>query len=163
MIDTHQPRLNRELHTLLRTQRVAALGSLNAQGSPFVSMTPVAIDAERGQLIIHLSLLAPHTRNLLGNPAASLMVMQAEVATEPVHALPRVTFEGQALRLAPETEAAQRARHIYLQRFAQAAPMTELGDFSFFALSPSAARHVAGFGAARPLDAAQVADLLRGL
>lgn len=163
MIDVHQPRLNRELLALLRTQRVAALGSLSATATPFVSMTPLAIDAERAQLIIHVSLLAPHTRNLLGHPAVSLMVMQAEVAQQPVHALPRVTFEGQAQRLLAQTEAAQRARRIYLQRFAEAEPMTALADFSFFAITPSAARHVAGFGAARPLVASEIADLLRGV
>jgi hypothetical protein len=38
--------------------------------------------------------------------------------------------------------------------------MTALGDFRFVRLLPSGARQVAGFGAARSLDATEVAQAL---
>ncbi len=159
----HEPRLTRALRDLLASQRVASLGTLNAEGQPFVSMVPFAIDAVAACLVIHVSLLAPHTRNLLTDPVVSLMVMQAEVAGEPVHALPRVSFDGLAARLQPDSPAWQNARSAYLSRFPEAQPMTELGDFSFVAISITSARQVAGFGAARPLDAQEIADVLRPL
>jgi Pyridoxamine 5'-phosphate oxidase len=94
--NTSLPRLTLALHALLCTQRVAALGTSNPDGTPFVSMVPFAIDASARTLVIHVSSLAPHTRNLQSTPAVSILVMEPEVPGAPVHALPRVTLEGQA-------------------------------------------------------------------
>ena len=159
----HEPRLTRALRNMLNTQRVASLGTLNAEGGPFVSMVPFAIEPTAACLVIHVSLLAPHTRNLLSNPAVSVMVMQPEVAGEPVHALPRVSMDGMAARLQPDSPSWLAARHVYLARFPDAEPMTHLGDFSFVAIYPTAARQVAGFGTARPLEAEELTSVLRPL
>ncbi len=160
---THEPRLTRALRDMLNTQRVASLGTLHAEGGPFVSMVPFAIEPTAACLVIHVSLLAPHTRNLLSNPAVSVMVMQPEVAGEPVHALPRVSMDGTAARLQPESPSWLAARNVYLARFPDAEPMTRLGDFSFVAIYPTAARQVAGFGTARPLETEDLASVLRPL
>lgn len=157
----HETRLNRALRELLTTQRVAALGTLNGQGKPFVSMVPFAIEPDSGTLIIHVSLLAPHTRHLMVNPAVSLMVMQAEVPGEPVHALPRLSLDGSAARLMPDSAAWQTAKSAYLARFPDAEMMTRLGDFSFFAITALDARHVAGFGAARSVTPENLTSVLK--
>lgn len=157
----HEPRLTHALRALLTTQRVAALGTLTLEGQPFVSMVPFALDPSAPCLVIHVSALAPHTRNLQMHAAVSVMVMQAEQAGAPVHALPRVTLQGEATRLTPDSAEWMSARAAYLDRFPEAEPMTALGDFSFFAIALLAAHQVAGFGAARRLDAAALADLLR--
>jgi len=60
----------------------------------------------------------------------------------------------------PGSAAWESARTAYLQRFADAAFMTELGDFRFMLLQPLGARHVAGFGAARDVDAQELKQLL---
>ena len=159
----HEPRLTRALRDLLNTQRVASLGTLNAEGGPFVSMVPFAIEPEAGCLVIHVSLLAPHTRNLLTNPAVSVMVMQSEAAGEPVHALPRVSMDGTAARLQPQSPSWQAARSVYLARFPDAEPMTHMSDFNFVVIHLTAARQVAGFGTARPLEAEDLASVLRPL
>jgi len=158
----HEPRLNRALRELLKRQRIASLGTINAAGQPFVSMVPFAIEPSVAVLVIHVSLLAPHTHHLLSNPAVSVMVMQPEVVGEPVHALPRVSMECTAGRLPPGSPSWLAARQAYLARFPEAEPMTHLADFSFFALQPTAARQVAGFGSARPLEAEDLAEVLRG-
>jgi len=100
---SHEPRLSQALRTLFATQRVAALGTLGEDGRPFVSMVPFAVEPVSGQVVIHVSGLAAHTGNLQRHPQVSLLVMQAEVAGEPVHALPRVTLEGVATVLAFES------------------------------------------------------------
>lgn len=156
-----EPRLDRALRGLLKAQRIASLGTLSAEGKPFVSMVPFAIEPGAACLIIHVSLLAPHTRNLLTDSAVSVMVMQPEVAGEPVHALPRVSMDGTAARLQPDSPSWLAARQAYLARFPEAEPMTRLGDFSFVAIHPTAARQVAGFGSARPLEADEIAGMLR--
>jgi len=157
---THEPRLTLALRSLLQTQRVAALGTLGADGLPFVSMVPFAVEPVSAALVIHVSALAAHTRNLQGTPQVSLLVMQSEVADEPVHALPRVTLEGRAMVLRRDSADWAQARDAYLARFPEAEPMTELGDFMFVAIAVSGARQVAGFGAARSLDADAVAQVL---
>lgn len=157
----HESRLNQALRALFHSQRVAALGTLDADGKPFVSMVPFAVDTQAATLVIHVSLLAPHTRNLLSNPAVSVMVMQPEVPGEPVHALPRVSLEGLARRPLPDSPEGQSARQAYLTRFPEAEPMTHLGDFSFVQVTLGSARHVAGFGTARPVDVDDLASVLR--
>lgn len=159
----HEPRLNRELRALLASQRVASLGTLNSAGKPFVSMVPFAIEPHSGTLVIHVSQLATHTPNLLADPVVSVMVMQAEVAGAPVQALPRVSFDGVATRLEPNSAAWQAARSAYLTRFPEAEPITELGDFSFVAISLTQARQVAGFGAARSLAPEDLVSVLKPL
>ena len=158
--DDHLPRLTLALHALLNKQRVAALGTCNEDGTPFVSMVPFAIDSAARAVVIHVSGLAPHTRNLQAMPQVSLLVMESEVPAASVHALPRVTLEGSA-RVVPQGDPAWTSvRSAYLERFPEAEPMTQLGDFMFIAITLSGARQVAGFGAARSVDATTLAKLL---
>lgn len=157
----HEPRLSQALRRLLQSQRVAALGTLADDGTPLVSMVPFAIEPTTGSLVLHVSGLAAHTGNLLARPAVSLLVMQAEVGGEPVHALPRVTLQGQARALDAGGPRHTAAREAYLSRFPEAEPMTALGDFRFVDIEVQAARQVAGFGAARSLDAQALAAVLQ--
>jgi heme iron utilization protein len=160
----HEPRLTRALRELLTSRRVAALGTLDAeqQAQPFVSMVPFALLPTEACLVLHVSGLAAHTRNLLMHPQVSLMVMAAEVDGETVHALPRVTLD--ALAEVPERDSPAwvAARTAYLARFPEAEPMTALGDFMFVLLRPLGARQVAGFGAARRVNASELAEVLGG-
>src|ERR1035437_3877690 len=82
---SHEPKLTRELRALLKAQRVAALGTIDEAGAPFVSMVPFAIEPQIHCLVIHVSGLAAHTRNLQARDRVSLMVMRSEVAGESVH------------------------------------------------------------------------------
>ena len=158
----HMTRLTLALQALLRAQRVAALGSLNTDGSPLVSMVPYAIDPVTASLVIHVSSLAAHTGNMQRTPDISLMVMQAEPSGAPVHALERVTFQGQASAPEPDSPAWTSARAAYVARFPEAQDMLQLGDFRFVAIVPAHARHVAGFGAARSVDRQELQLLLTG-
>jgi heme iron utilization protein len=152
----HESRLTRELRALLHAHRVATLGTISDEGFPFVSMVPFALVAAYGCVVIHVSGLAAHTRYLTERPKVSLMVMQPEVAGEPVHALPRITMEGVARVLAPDAMELEACRGAYLRRFPEAEHMTQLGDFRFVAVQIKSGRHVAGFAAARSIDEAEL-------
>jgi heme iron utilization protein len=158
---SHEPRLSTALRVLLQTQRVAALGTIDAEGCPFVSMVPFAIEPDQGRLVLHVSGLALHSQNMQDRPSISLMVMQAEQTGEPVHALARVTLQGQARILSSADASWEAARTAYLARFPEAEPMTTLGDFRFVEIKPELARQVAGFGAARSVDAETLHQLLQ--
>jgi putative heme iron utilization protein len=159
---THEPRLMRELRDLIAGRRVAALGTLDASdpAQTFVSMVPYAVWPGGPALVVHVSALAAHTRNLQAQPRASLLVMAVEHAGEPVHALPRVTLDVNAETPLHDSADWQAARQAYLTRFPEAEPMTELGDFRFVLLRPTGARQVAGFGAARSVDGDELARVL---
>lgn len=148
--------LTRALRELLLSRRTAALGTRDADGEVFVSMVPFAIDPDAQELVLHVSGLAAHTGNLLRHPRVSLLVTAAEPDGEPVHALPRVTLDALASEAEPGSDAATRAKTVYLQRFPDAEMMTTLGDFRFVRLQVTGARQVAGFGAARSLPADEV-------
>ena len=76
---------------------------MSADGTPFVSLVPYAVDAQQRCLVIHVSGLAAHTGNLQREPRVSLLVSQAAPAEGPVHALPRVTLEASAETLSPDS------------------------------------------------------------
>lgn len=160
---THLSRLDLALQALLHTQRVAALGSVDAEGMPQVSMVPYALAhrPEVSVIVLHVSGLAAHTHHLQAHPHACLMVMQAEVAGEAVHALPRVSVNVYAQHLTPTHPHYATCRAAYLSRFPEAQDMTTLPDFRFLMLTIEQARHIAGFGAARTLHAEEVQRILR--
>lgn len=149
---SHESRLSKELRALLNAQRVGALGTLSNDGNPVVSMVPFAIEQHLRCLVIHVSALAAHTRNLQERPPVSLLVMQSEMAGQPVHALPRVTLQGRATAIECESPQWGAFRDAYIARFPEAEPMTRFGDFMFVALDVTSARQVAGFGVARSME-----------
>jgi hypothetical protein len=157
---TSEHGLTRALRELLSRRRTAALGTVDVEGAPFVSLVPFAIDPVSASLVIHISALAAHSQNLQAKPHASLMVAECEVADEPVHALARVSISVLATWAEPESALSLQCRAAYLARFPEAEPMTTLDDFRFVRLSPQGARQVAGFGAARSLNANELAQAL---
>ncbi|MBS0391156.1 MAG: pyridoxamine 5'-phosphate oxidase family protein [Proteobacteria bacterium] len=164
----HESRLDQSLRQLLQGRRTAALATLQApaDGSapqpaiaiPMASLVPYAVDSAGGALVIHVSALAAHTRNMRQAPLVSLLIAAPEQEQQPVHALERVSILGLATPLAPPDLDA--SRRVYLARFPEAEPMTALDDFCFVRITPLAARHVAGFGAARDLTAEELKAML---
>jgi putative heme iron utilization protein len=156
----HESRLARELRQLLSSRRVAALGTTDADGNPFVSMVPFAACPGRGRVAIHVSGMAAHTGHMLERPAVSLLVATGEVPNEPVHALQRVTMQG--LASTPESGSPdwEECRRAYLDRFPEAESMTALSDFRFVAIDVDHGRHVEGFGTARDVTGEELERVL---
>ncbi len=143
-----------EAHThaaqMIRNFRWGALATSGDQG-PMASMVSYATTSDL-DLLMFLSGLARHTRNLYDNPTASLVVSdpdQADVADP--QTLPRVSVQGAVVvipRDDPEFAAAWRT---YVGRFPAAAPRLGLGDFNLYRLTPNEARYIGGFGGARTI------------
>lgn len=153
-----------ELRTLVRSQPVAALGTLHATRDgvePFVSMVPVAwLTAPTPQAVIHVSTLAPHTRDLQQDPRVSLMLTAALGPDDNPQALARLSLQARARSLQPGEAEWTQAKAVYLARFARAEQTFALGDFLLFALQPVSARFVAGFGRAHGLSVNQLTTWL---
>ncbi|BDI04498.1 pyridoxamine 5'-phosphate oxidase family protein [Sphaerotilus microaerophilus] len=161
----HLSRLDEQLVRLLRERPVAALACLDDDGAPALSMVPFAVDAAQqgaaGALILHVSGLAAHTRQMARDARVSLLVVDRDGSAEMPQALQRAAIQATAAFVEPGSPAHAHCEALYLARHPQAALMTQLPDFRFVRLRPSVLRHVAGFGAARSVDGELLANVLR--
>jgi hypothetical protein len=148
-----------QLAALVHGRTAAALGTLHA-GAPFVSMVPYAVLPGGEAIVIHVSRLAGHTKDMLADARVSLLVMQPEGAGVAAQALARLSVQGEASEMEKGSDAERDCRAAYLARFPEAAPLTDFGDFSFFAIRPAQARFVAGFAQAMSLTGESLARIL---
>jgi len=139
-----EPTLAERARTWLHVGRVGTLSTALAthDGLPFGSLAPYGLDADGNPLLL-LSRLAVHSRNLLADARASLLVAEQRDGTDPL-ALGRVTLTGRVAPLA-EGEIAN-ARDGYLARHPSAQAWVDFADFAFHRLTVEAAYVVAGFG-----------------
>ena len=111
-------------------------------GWPFGSIMPYALDG-LGRPILLISTMAMHTKNLLADPRASLLVAQPEVAGDPLGAA-RVTLMGQIARV-PKDDI-DSVRQAYLARHDNAGYWVDFGDFGFYRMDVLEVYYVGGFG-----------------
>ncbi len=146
------------LVALLHGQRWACLGTLD-KGLPFVSWAAFALD--KSGLLLHLSRLAKHTRNIIVDSTVSISISEPDNGDSDPQQLARITLEGKALKLERESEEYRYGRNTYLARLPDAAMMFDFEDFSLFHFVPHSARYVEGFGSAHRLNAKQLNELIQ--
>ena len=147
------------LRDLLRTQQVAALGTLH-QGQPYVSMVPFALLPGGTEFIIHVSQLAAHTKDMLASPQVSLLVIAPPTSEVMAQELARITIQGEAVQVVGGTPEHAAAKAAYLSRFPQSELMFGFSDFSLFAIVPSSIRFVGGFAQATTISPDTLAEVL---
>lgn len=153
----YESRLDQELQTILLGQRIAALGTLQSDGKPYVSMVPYAIDPATGRVVLQVATLAPHAEHMRYDPRVSLLVMATEQSDLPPGTQARLTLEGRAEFLQHGSADWQVCRAAFIARYPDSGPLNAMLEFDFVALRLSVARQVSGFGATRsvPGDALQ--------
>ena len=154
-----KPEHARTLRDLLFTQQVAALGTLH-EGEPYVSMVPFALLPGGASLIIHVSQLAAHTKDMLAHPQVSLLVIAPPTPEVTAQELARITLLGEAVQVASGTPEHAAAKAAYLSRFPNSAQMFGFSDFSLFAIVPNSIRFVGGFAQATTLSPETLASVL---
>jgi putative heme iron utilization protein len=150
------------LRALVQGRRQAALATLDA-GAPFVSMVLYALESRAGAApapLIHVSRLSPHTRQLLADPRASLLIALPDVGEGDPQALARVTIQCLATPLRPDEPGYGEARGAYLARLPEQEYLFGFPDFVLVRLEPLAARYIGGFAKAFALSAQQLAEYL---
>ncbi len=148
------------LTDLVKRRAVAALGTLDG-GDPFVSLVPFGVTTDGTALIVHVSGLAGHTRNMQQHPRVSLLIADEEGPGKMPQGLARVTIQGTARQLEAADPGFEEARTSYLQRFPDAAPLFQFPDFRLFLIEVTGARLVGGFAQARNVSAAEFTQLVR--
>ena len=134
--------------TLLQQQRWAALATFNDDGSPEASMVAYAMGHHAGEIYLHLSELAPHTRNLMQSPRLALAISEPDTGEGDPQRLARATLYGRAEPLEPGDTDYATARSCYLSRLPTAQRLFDFGDFHLFRLHVDTLRFVGGFGQA---------------
>jgi hypothetical protein len=124
---------------LLREGRSGALATImTGSGDPYCSLVNVATAADGAPLLL-LSTLALHTKNILADPRASLMLDERKDG-DPLEGA-RVMLMG---TLVPTADT--NARAAYLRRHPEAEKFAGFADFSLYRMTISRAHLVAGFG-----------------
>jgi heme iron utilization protein len=139
-----------DVKRLMRLARTGALATLEArEGAPLTTLIGVASDFDGAPLFL-MSTLSRHTRNLVGDPRASLLLTGPHERGDPLNH-PRVTLSGRIERCA-----APRAKARYLQRNPKAGLYAGFADFALYQLRIDDVHFNGGFGRAAPLAPAEV-------
>ncbi len=130
-----------EARRLLRSHRYGVLSTLSKKlnGFPFGSITPYLVDHD-GSLLILISGLAEHTKNIQHDPRVSLITHNQSDPN--IQMQGRVTVTGNAHRLPDQQQPISR----YLRHFPEAANYLEMPDFAFYRIQPLAIRYIGGVG-----------------
>jgi putative heme iron utilization protein len=131
----------RDARQLLRAHRYGALSTLSKKfdGHPFGSITPYLVDHD-GSLLILISALAEHTKNIRHDPRVSLITHNQEDSH--IQTQGRITLVGSAALDAERVQIGKR----YLRYFPEAQIYYDMPDFQFYRIVPQALRYISGFG-----------------
>ena len=143
-----------QARSVVRDARSGSLGTLDAAGSPFVSLVAVVEDGAGSPLFL-FSGLAEHTRNLRRRAEASLMIAAASDGHSMDRA--RVTLTGKVVWLSGDDADSAKAR--FIAALPEAQVWAALPDFAPARLEVESVRFVGGFARAATVP---VADYLQG-
>lgn len=141
--DVPTPTHGERARTLLFGGRTGTLCTIAKEpaGYPYGSFVTYAMD--EADPVFLISALAEHTRNLKGDPRASLLV--AETGEADPLANGRVTLVGEVRPLDAGAER-DAARQSYLATHPNAAYYVDYGDFGFWRLEVASIRYIGGYG-----------------
>ncbi len=143
-----------EARTLVAGATQGVLASLSDDGGPWGSVVTYGARAD-GAPVILVSLMAEHTRNLLSDSRASLVVAEPPNAENPLDR-GRVTLAGHMRE--PAGAERERARAAHLAAVPSATLYVDFDDFRLFALEIERVRWVGGYGRMDTVDARGYAE-----
>jgi putative heme iron utilization protein len=151
-----------QLGRLISGQRWAALATVDEKGQPQASMVAYVPEPGFNGILLHLSQLAAHTRNLLESPWASLAIAEPDSGERDPQTLMRASLEGAVDPIARDSDEFLVCKQQYLARLPDAEQLFGFGDFMLLRLQPQSVRFVAGFGRAFSFSGSDLAGLDKG-
>ena len=135
---------------VLTRARTATLSVIDFEtGGPFGALVNVAT-CEKGLPLFLFSKLARHTKSILADPRASLLVSEFTQDGDALLGF-RATFVGRM-----EYCAIPELRDLYLGKHPYAETYIDFSDFGFWHMTPEKVFVVGGFGRIQAFDAAEV-------
>ena len=150
------------LRRLLARERWGCLATMDADGAPRAAMVAVVPDPLAGELLLHLSTLSRHTRNLLARPRLSLALSEQHAGQADPQTLVRVSVQGEAREVARDDASFERLRDVYVGAIPNAAQRFGFGDFRLLRVVAADAFYVGGFARAFAVGADTLRQVLRG-
>ncbi|MEZ5828762.1 MAG: pyridoxamine 5'-phosphate oxidase family protein [Hyphomicrobiales bacterium] len=145
-----------DARTLTRRAFKGSLASLDSPtGAPYASLVTLATDTS-GAPVFLISTLARHTRNLVEDPRASILIDATGPAADPLQGA-RVTLQGRAEKVNDEV-----VKRRFLARHPEAAFYVDFPDFSFWRLALEGAHYIGGFGSIVDLGRSDLSVSLEG-
>jgi len=132
--------------SILETARMAALASLQADGTPLATRIGFVL-SEQGHALSLVSDLAAHTSALRHSPACSLLLGEAEAKGNPL-THPRLSLQGRAVLIPHGDPAHKEMAAQYLRGHPKAKLYIGFADFSIVRFTISHGLLNAGFGKA---------------
>ena len=132
---------------LLSSVHEGSLATMDASGEPFVSAVGFITEGEK--IFILMSDLARHTKHLIQNPKASLLIVEQNTKL-PIHEKKRASLSGLVLRVQDQT-AFEKLKQNYLKAFPKANIFFTLPDFRFYEFQISEIYWIGGFGKAESI------------
>lgn len=149
MNDSIKPETIISFNELLDSAQSLMLATVDGQGIPESSTTPF-IRSETGSYYIYVSQLARHTRNLMENQRASIMLVEDESCCRQFFARKRIQYQCQV-----ETGDDTNREEIlvaFARRYGKVMELlSTLPDFQLIRLKPLKGQFVQGFGQAYAL------------
>ena len=132
-----------EARKLLRSANygVMATISVHVAGYPFGSHMPYCMDDD-GSLLVYISTLAQHTKNLDANPKCSITIINPNYTH--IQNSQRLTYIGEGTRVSDEDF--ENAYETYVRYFPKATRYKEMHDFHIYRINPVKIRYIGGFG-----------------
>ncbi len=145
-----------DARNLARSALKGALATVDCKsGHPHASLVTLATEPSGAPLLL-ISKLAVHTRNLLADARASILIDESGEDGNPL-AGGRVTLIGRVEQTTSPT-----ARRRFLARHPEAGEYADFPDFAFYSLSIERGHFVGGFGRIVALTAKDVLTSLEG-
>jgi len=131
--------------------RTLQLATLDEHHEPHCGYTPFIFDGQ--DLIIFISRLAVHTRDLLVNPKLGTMLIDDEQDSNNLFARCRVRYQCEAAVIEPDNEKYADLLDRYQDRHGKVVTLIrQLPDFILFRLIPKSGVFVVGFGEAYRIE-----------
>ncbi len=136
---------------LIQEMRSLQLSTVGPDSLPHCGYTPY-LYRDPNSFYIFVSQLAAHTRHLLENGTVAIMIIADEQSSSEIFARPRVSYQCDAKKIAPDNHDYTLVLDEYQQRHGKmAALLRQLPDFVLFQLNPISGQFVMGFGKAYAL------------
>ena len=132
----------------MRTLQLATVGE---DGAPHTGYTPHLFDG--ADILIFVSRLAAHTRDLLARPRAAVMLIADEADATQIFARTRVSYACEATLVAKDDARYEPLLDAFQARHGKMIGLLrQLPDFELFRLRPVSGQFVMGFGKAYRLS-----------
>ncbi len=136
---------------LLSSIKSLCLSTCNADGEPNIGYTPFVVNDT--DLIVFVSQLARHTRDMLETRSVAVLIMADEQDSQQIFARTRLSYRCSATPIAADSPDYNDLLDRYQQQHGKMVDLLrQLPDFVLFQLRPVSGQFVMGFGKAYKLE-----------